>query len=452
MTMKMTILFFLGVSLGFAKAAAGFPDSLESPGEPRFKVALVDSLSALPTLAEYSGFALRHNPELASQRAAWQAAAARGDVAGALPDPRFTWSEAIEPVETRLGPQQRILAVTQQIPWFGTLGLRRGIEDERSRMAAARWEAAGLAVLKELRTAFFELAYLERGIGTAQDHLDLLVQWEKSARSRYETGAGPFAAVVKSQVEIGSLENRMEALRGRRRPLTARFNAALGRVSDAPVHLESDWPDPGPLDREDLQTRMRNLNPDLILLDHQAAGDLKARRLAGKNRYPGLSLGFNYIQIGPARMDGVAGSGQDAMMATVGLSLPLWRGAYAAAEKEAEGRYRASEHQKADLANRLSTRLEQYVFEYEDARRRSTLYRDTLLPKARQALAAVRSAYETGEAGYLDLIDSERVLLEFELAAHRAATDLVIGLASIDAVVGGGLYDSAGILPGPKEE
>jgi outer membrane protein TolC len=74
------------------------------------------------------------------------------------------------------------------------------------------------------------------------------------------------------------------------------------------------------------------------------------------------------------------------------------------------------------------------------------------LPKARQALAAVRSAYETGEAGYLDLIDSERVLLEFELAAHRAAADLAIGLASIDAVVGGGLYDSAGALPGPQEE
>ena len=450
--MKMTIVYILAAAASFGGAGRAYPGSLESVVTQQVDVVMVDSLSEAPTLAEYAGFALGHNRDLASKYALWEAATARGDVAGALPDPRFTWSEAIEPIETRVGPQQRILAITQQIPWFGTLGIRREIEGEKSLMARARFDATALEVLNEVRTAYHELSYLERGIETAQNHLGLLIQWEKSARSRYETGAGPFAPVVKSQVEIGSLENRLAALRDRRRPLTARLNAALGRAADAPVHIGTDDRDPGPLDLTDLQSRLRQFNPHLILLDHQAAGDLKAGRLASKGRYPGLSLGFNYIQIGPARMQGVPDSGRDAMSATVGISLPLWQGSYAAAEKEADGRYRATEHQKADLANRLSTQLEQAVFEYDDARRRSALYRDALLPKSRQVLAAVRSAYETGETGFLDLIDAERVLLEFELAAHRATTDLKISLAAIDTLVGGRFYAAAVTIPGQREE
>ena len=47
------------------------------------------------------------------------------------------------------------------------------------------------------------------------------------------------------------------------------------------------------------------------------------------------------------------------------------------------------------------------------------LFRDVLLPQAREAQRSTEAAYETGQVGMLDLLDSERVLLEVRLANER---------------------------------
>ncbi len=365
---------------------------------------------------------------------------------GALPDPRLTWSEALAPVETRVGPQQRILGLSQQIPWFGTLGLRRGVQSRRAAAADARVEAVALDVVRDVRAAYAELAYLRQATDVTGAHLDLLAQWEAVARTRYEAGTGRYADVIKAQVELGMLEDRLAGLRDRRRPLEARLNAALGREDTAPLHVVDLVPDETPADADALRARLLAANPDLAVAAHQAAGERLTVDLAGKRRYPDLTLGVNWMQIGPARMDGVADSGKDAVFATVGVSLPLWQGSYGAARKEAEGRTRAAEERRSDLARRLTAQLEQSVYDHRDARRRVQLYRDTLLPKGRQALEAVRTAYEVGSASFLDLVDAERALLEFELTARRAAADLVVSRADIDRLVG-----PAG-APAQKEE
>lgn len=412
----------------------------------RLGLAPRDTLPDEPRLEDYLGYALWHNGDIAAATARHQAARDQSEATGALPDPRLTWSEALEPVETRVGPQERILALTQQLPWFGTLGLQRAVESERADAAAARADAVTLRVLREVRTAYHELVYLEQTLDVAAGHLELLVQYEAVARARYETGSGTYADVVKAQVEMARLENRLAGLRDRRRPLRARFNAAAGRAADAPVRLvdvESGHMNPADpetaVDPHALGAAMLAANPELAVISHEAASQLRSGELAGKRRYPGLSLGINWIQIGEARSAGTAGSGKDAAFATLGVSLPLWRGSYNAAERAADGRFRAAEHQRSDLSRRLAVRLEQAVYDHRDAARRRALYRDTLLPKAGQSLAASRAAYEAGSAGFLELVDAQRVLLEFELAARRATADLLISRADLESMVAGPL-------------
>ena len=63
----------------------------------------------------------------------------------------------------------------------------------------------------------------------------------------------------------------------------------------------------------------------------------------------------------------------------------------------------------------------------------------TLLPKGRQALSATLAAYEAGQTGFLDLVDAQRILLEFELSYQRALTDGLVQKATIAML--------AGILP-----
>ena len=72
----------------------------------------------------------------------------------------------------------------------------------------------------------------------------------------------------------------------------------------------------------------------------------------------------------------------------------------------------------------------------DDAGRRIALYRDTLIPRADEALHLSLSSYRSGDASLLDLIDSERALLDFELSYWRACRDFLQGEAHLRSLTG----------------
>ena len=80
--------------------------------------------------------------------------------------------------------------------------------------------------------------------------------------------------------------------------------------------------------------------------------------------------------------------------------------------------------------------LKLVLYNFHDAERKIDLYRDTLIPKADQALNVTQQAFETGKASFLDLIDAQRTLLEFRLAYERALTNRAQRLAEIEMITG----------------
>lgn len=411
-----------------------------SPVVASFGFSLQDEPTPPQDLATALAWALRHNPRLraAGQEAAALEAGARR--AAALPDPRLGWTEYLQPVETRVGPQLRAFSLSQAFPWFGTLSLQGEVARQRVGVGDAALDQAILDLVAAVKTAYLESGYLEKAIAITGQHRRLLGQWEQVAQARFAVGQGPYTAVVKAQVELARLDNRLAELEDRRRPLDANLNALLDRP------LEADWPPPSPpeagfrsLDDEALRRRLLADNPHLRSWDHRSREWEAAQRVAGKQGLPSFVLGLNWIRTGPARMDGVADSGTDAVMASLGVSLPLWRGKYSDAKLEAGSRLLAVRSARQDQANQLLAALETSLFKHRDAARKLELHDSALLPKGRQSLEAVRSAYEAGQGGFLDLVDAQRLLLEFELSRERAAADLAISQAEIERLVGGSL-------------
>ena len=80
--------------------------------------------------------------------------------------------------------------------------------------------------------------------------------------------------------------------------------------------------------------------------------------------------------------------------------------------------------------------LERSHFELRDAERRVELYAYTLLPKARQSLEVTQNGFTSGDVDFLDLIDAQRTLLEFELAYERAQADRSTRRAKLEQIVG----------------
>ncbi len=354
----------------------------------------------------------------------------------ALPDPRLAVVEYLDPVETRVGPQERGYQLAQAFPWFGTLGIKGDIQQEKASATQARLDQGILEVITRIRTNALELAYLDSSIAVTKNHLVLLSQWEQTAQSRYATGQGSYASLIKTQVELGKLGNRLAELEDRRSPLLAAVNADLDRSPDTPLpplflpsfKIEN-------LDEAELGTTIAANNPKLTAWDHEEAASRLRGELAGKQGLPSFTLGVNYIQTGSARMPDVADSGKNSLMATVSIQVPLWRGKYRAASREAASAVAAADNSRRQELNHLTAALSQALFRYRDAGRQAELYGTALIPKAQQSMDAARAAFESGQGSFLDLIDAQRLLLEFQLAVVRARTDLLIQQTAIERLI-----------------
>ncbi|MHC4592845.1 MAG: TolC family protein [Planctomycetota bacterium] len=403
-----------------------------------------------PSLDDYLRYAAEHNPGLKAAFERWQAALERIPQATSLPDPRFTYRYFIEHVETRVGPQEQSVGLAQMFPWFGKLSLRGSMAAEAAEAAGRRLEAERLKLCYRVKHAYYEYHYLARAVAVVERTRDLVERLEEVVRTRYKAGAAEHSEVIRAQVELGKLEDRLLTLRELRGPIVARLNAALNRLPGAPL----PWPrelreEEISASDEEILIWYRDANPQLQALRHEIAREEHAILLAAKDYYPDVTVGLDYIDTGGARMPGVSDSGKDPVIAMVSVNVPLWRAKYRAGEREAQARHRAAVGARAERENELGSHIKMVLYGFRDAERKIDLYRDTLVPKARQSLRATETAFRAGKAGFSDLVDAERILLEFELSHERARADCAQRLAELDMLTGREI--PRGTAPGPEQ-
>ncbi|MCK4873858.1 MAG: TolC family protein [Phycisphaerales bacterium] len=406
------------------------------------------SLDDLPTLSpdatldEYLRYAALRNPGLEAMFQDWKAAAQRMPQVSTLPDPRFTYGYYLGEVQTRVGPMQYSVALSQTFPWFGKLRDREDAAGRRANAAYQRFEAAKLGLFFRVERLYNELFFLKRSIDITSDSIELLQQFERVTRARYRVAETGHADIIKIQVELGILEDRLRQLRDFQAPYTARLNAVLNRPADAALawpHSVSDRvTDVG---NDVLFAVLRERNPRLIALGEEIERERIAAEIARKDGLPDLTVGLAYTVIGERDGVGIPENGDDAIAVTFSVNLPIWREKYDAGVREAIARRLAVSGRRNEATNQLAGDLEEAVFTHRDAKRRVELYRDTLIPKAMESLHASLGSFEQGESDFLDLIDTQRTLLEFQLGLERALVDRATSYARIERLVGADLSE-----------
>ena len=369
-------------------------------------------------------YALANNPEVNVARERHIGALARVPQAMALPEPKLTYRYFVNEVETRVGPQEHGIGLSQTLPWFGKRGLQGDAATEAARAAQERIASIQNTVIAEVANAYYELFYLGRSIEIIRGNRDLVLHLERVARARYGAGAATHADVIRAQVELGIIENRLGSLKDRRAPLFARLNALLNRptteIFDLPSILIFE---PVLYTDDELLAKVSLHNPDLRATSFEIEAAHRQRERANKNYLPDITLGLDYIATGDARMPGVQDSGDDALSATIGFTLPIWRSKYDAGVKEADAILRQQQFKRDQQLNTFHAETVTALFKLRDAQRQIDLYEKTLLPKANESLVATQRAYSTGAAPFADTIDAQRMLLNFELSFARAITD-----------------------------
>ncbi len=395
-----------------------------------------------PTLATLIAESLDRNPQV--QEALWEHLAARQRVreVSALPDPMVSVTQHLRTPETRVGPQTSGISVSQRIPWFGKLSDQGKVAAKR---AAAREEmvrARRAEVVRQVKLAFYDLAYLDRAIAITAEEEQLLRHYESLAQARYSQGVGLQQAVVKLQAEITRVRFRRQEL------LRKRIDAetALNALRDQPVH--ASIPEVGPVDRpvvkvdrEQLQQIARIGRPEVKAALLRMDSDDDSVRLARRQYWPDVVVGAAWGRIGDrqdlaGRMQPPLMNGKDVFSLTLGVNIPLYRSKYDAGVQAASARHSAAREAYRNAVNDVDVAVRSAGFALEMIEEQIALFRRALLPQAEQALRSTEEAYSTGTTGVLELLDSEEILLDVRLGLARLQTDYMKTLAEMERAVG----------------
>ena len=309
----------------------------------------------LHKLADYLRYASLNNAELKAKFEQWKAALEQIPQAKALDDPKFTYSYFIEEVETRVGPQQQKFGIMQVFPWFGKIQARTDLAAAKAQASRQRYETTKLNLFRQVKTAFYEFAYLATAIDIAKQNLELLQHFEEVARTKYLTATAIHPDIIRAQVELAKIEDILKSLEQFREPTVARLNSVLNR----PIDAELAWPEKSrpenvPLDRKNIVQALKRANPELAELSWEIQAAKSSVELAKKKFYPDIGVGLDWIQTDGAVSPGLKGSGDDPVILMFSMNIPLWQDKYKAAERQAKANVRKIQGQRKDIENKIS--------------------------------------------------------------------------------------------------
>ncbi len=445
------LLAFLGVTLllagrATAEAPSPSPDhtvtaevAADTQASPSGAVA---AAIADPQLKLLVADVLEHNPKLAMLTAEARAAAAKAPQVRALPDPVAGVTAFLMSPQTRVGPQQAALSLSQHFPWFGKLRLREQAALAEAAAAEARVEAERLQLVTEARRQYYELAFLDAYAKVVGSDRMTLGHYEELARARYASGVGHEEGVVKIQAEITRDDTRLLDIETRRAALLASLNALRAQPETTPLRV-TGLPDLGKIDPafDSLEPLAVSQRPEVAAAAAQIQAAEKRIRLAEKAYDPDVTVGLNYALVGErsdaaGRANPPQDNGQDILGLTAAINLPVHRERLAAGVEEATARRLAATESRRQVVTDIEQALGDLTTRIPLIRDRLDLFTNVLTVQARQSLSSAEAGYSAGTLNALDLLDAERVLLEVRIGTERARTDYAVAVAQLEGAVG----------------
>ena len=378
------------------------------------------------------------NPELASMRYEADAISARADTSSALPDPIFRiqlqdFTNKASGAATTLVPSEvgsTYYRVMQPLPFWGKRGLKHDIAEADASQAMGRTRITWNELAEKIKTNFAQYYLVINSRKLTQEMLDLTLNLERIAKSRYATGLAPQQDVIRAQVEQTGLRRDLVMLDVERHHNMSRINTLLLREPTAPLAEPQQlraMPAPAKLEFAALKQQLQSSNPQLFALQAQLNSADKNRELIYKNRYPDFTLGLGATQMG-----------NEIKMWELMLefNIPLQQGARRGQEREAENMLAAAQSRKLSMQNQLLGELAEYSAALNAARQVEVINTTSLLPQAEATLQAAYVGYQNGKVDFATLLDAQRQILKAKLDVLNAQVQAQTSLAQIEKLLG----------------
>ncbi len=373
------------------------------------------------TLKDLEQEALQNNPEIRMAGKKAESADEKQSLAAAMPDPMIGYmvQNVGAPVTWSVGREDMSMqgiVFSQEVPFPGklsTMGHAAGKMAEREHENAREMQ---LRVLADLRNAYYEFFMDSPSTEINTRTRDLMQNVQRIAETRYGTGQGTQQDVLRAQLEVLMLLDKLAEEERKTETQTAMINRLVGRDPLAPLGRPAELP-PISLEKsiEDLAAMAQAHSPLLQgkqLLVEQSEFEVSSRK---KEFLPDIVLSGGWF---------TRGDKTDVWQASIMFKVPLYFWNKSTGVKAADADLHSARYDYNAAQLSVLARVRDLYAMAKTSEHHLHLYETGIIPQATQALQSTTSNYRVGKTDFLTLLDSQGLLLKYQLMEQEELANL----------------------------
>jgi len=403
-----------------------------------FSLLIPWSLQAM-TLSDFENRARERNPQLRAARQAWKVLDAQSGVAGAFPDPTFTYISEKFPsgMDGTAAESVQHYRVEQPLPFPGKLSKEKLMKHHEALIAETAYDELEREILTQVRQKVYQLALTDRSIALADQSVAVLKNALTSSQTRLSSGQSSTADVFMAQTELRRMENLAYEQHQARLLAQIDLNTLLNDPTDK--SLDPLMPPPLqelPMDLAALQVLAVRHSPWIMNGHHEK---LHSQAMIDRSRLEyapnfGLMVERETAPAGPAgRQIGVS------------MTFPLWLERPWGTMKAAREHALETEAIVEDRTNLVHRMVHAEFIQFNTHLTKARRYQEGIVPSAENTLQVVRQQYASGQTDFLRFLEAFRSWLNARLEYEEEIYQYGHHWAELERWIGADiLYDGGG--------
>jgi len=392
-------------------------------------VAADESESAY-ALDQIIAMALERNPRVAGAEGVVRQSRGQQVAAGAYLNPSITGSAgrgSIRDPSTGVSITERTVTVEQPLEWPALRAARQRAADAGLASAMAGLDETRLALVADVKVAFFQLLLAQRDRQLAGQNLTTVEAVTEAVKVRVKSGEGARFEIIKATVEVQKARKEVSRTQNALQVARTRLDMLAGNGLGKDARVRGEFQSTRPRQSlSELITRAIGQNPTLRRQHHlvEQADHLIVKEQASK--IPGFTMQGTYHRE----------AGDEAITAGISMPIPLWYRRQGEIES-ALGAKRQTEAEWLRLRNEIEQTVTQHFQDAQTASEQLAVFEEGLLKQAEEALEIAKFSFQQGAASLLDVLDAQRVYRQTLWEYAQARADLSISLAKLERWTGG---------------
>ena len=387
-------------------------------------------------LSELLKEAEQNNPQIQAARQGIRAAREVPAQVTALPDPMFQIQQvnvgSPRPFAGYTNSEFAYvgLGASQDIPYPGKLRLRGEIAKRDADIAGSRADSVSLDVLAEIKTAYYQLAYLAQTLTILENDREILKQVELAADARYRSGMGNQQDILQAQFQQTKLLRDISMHHLEVGKLQARLKQLVSRSQTSadidPVPLRES---PFEMPFEGILAAAQSQNPDLAVMQHTIDRQALQVDAARKDFKPDFNVQAMWQRTDPTQFRAY-------YQITFGVKFPLHYAKQRAELAQAQAELSRARSDRLAQSQQLAADLREQYLVAEQSAELLKINREGLIPEARTALQAGLASYQNNRQDFQALLTSYLDILRLEQENLQTLADHETAIARLEQMTG----------------